>query len=156
MRIDASAAPPAAHWQASGEVRKRRGDADQVWLGLTVRALVPLECQRCLETVHTPLDVDRDFRFAPNEETAAKLDDEEEADVLVLSRRFDLLGLIEDELLMALPVVPRHDVCPQPLETVADAAFPSGADDVLADKPPHPFAKLAALKKGSNDGSGQL
>ena len=35
-----------------------------------------------------------------------------EEDLLALSREFDLHELIEDELLMALPVVPKHDECP--------------------------------------------
>ncbi len=57
--------------------------------------------------------VDRSFRFVADEDTAAALDDEAEEDVLALSRSFDLLALVEDELLMALPVVPRHEVCPR-------------------------------------------
>ncbi|MFC3217232.1 hypothetical protein [Comamonas sp. JC664] len=47
-----------------------------------------------------------------DEATAAALDDESEEDVLVLAPQIDALELIEDELLMALPMVPMHEVCP--------------------------------------------
>jgi uncharacterized protein len=30
-------------------------------------------------------------------------------------RALDLRALVEDELILALPMVPRHDVCPEPL-----------------------------------------
>jgi len=50
--------------------------------------------------------VDRDFRFVPDEATAMAEDDEAEEDLLVLSGEFDLLALVEDELLMDLPLVP--------------------------------------------------
>jgi uncharacterized metal-binding protein YceD (DUF177 family) len=73
-----------------------------------------MECQRCLTPVDVPLAVERSFRFVADEATAEALDDESEEDLLALSREFDLRELIEDELLMALPVVPRHDECPRP------------------------------------------
>ena len=34
--------------------------------------------------------------------------------MLALSRALDLRELVEDELLLALPLVPRHEVCPEP------------------------------------------
>lgn len=60
------------------------------------------------------LYVDRSFRFVPDEETAELEDDDSDEDVLALSSEFNLLELIEDELLMEVPVVPRHEVCPVP------------------------------------------
>ncbi len=59
--------------------------------------------------------------------------------MLVLEPAIDLRALIEDELLLALPLIPRHDVCPQPLVQAA-------ADDV---ERAGEFAALAALKRGS-------
>lgn len=42
--------------------------------------------------------------------------------MLVLSREFDLHALIEDELLMALPMVPMHEHCPEavPMESESE------------------------------------
>ena len=59
--------------------------------------------------VDVPLDVERSFRFVADEATAEALDEECDEDLLALGREFDLRELIEDELLMALPVVPRHE-----------------------------------------------
>ena len=46
--------------------------------------------------------------------------------------------LIEDELLLAMPIVPRHEVCPEPLVATVD--------ELPDDPAPNPFAALAALK----------
>ena len=65
-------------------------------------------------------------------------------DALALEPRPSLRELIEDELLMALPLVPMHERCPEPLAApVPDEALPSTGQD---DKP-HPFAALARLKR---------
>ena len=57
----------------------------------------------------------RSIRFVHGADLAQQLDEESEEDVLALSAALDLRELIEDELILALPLVPRHDVCPQPL-----------------------------------------
>ena len=95
--------------------------------------------QRCMQPMEETVTVERTFRFAPDEATAARLDEELEEDVLVCSRHFDLLDLVEDELIMALPLAPRHAAC-QPATPLGD---PSAAND----SPPHPFAALQQLKK---------
>lgn len=133
------------HFAASGELRAdpERGETvDQVWLHLSGKTLLPLVCQRCLEPVDIVVEFARDFRFVANEALAAAEDEESEEDVLVLSKDFNLLGLVEDELLLATPLVPKHPVCPRPLKLqVADADF----EDADAKKP-HPFALLEQLK----------
>ncbi|HQS64567.1 MAG TPA: YceD family protein, partial [Acidovorax defluvii] len=100
-------------------------------------------CQRCLTPVDVPLAVERSFRFVADEATAEALDDESEEDLLALSREFDLRELIEDELLMALPVVPRHDECPS---AVPLASSDDDFEAASAEKP-NPFAALASLRK---------
>ena len=118
------------------------GGIPQVWMQLTVRASFPMECQRCLTPVDVPLHVERAFRFVADEATAEALDDDSEEDLLVISREFDLHELIEDELLMALPVVPRHDECP------TDVPMASSDDDFeeASAARPNPFAALASLR----------
>jgi len=70
------------------------------------------------------------------------LDADSDVDVLALSRSVDLRELVEDELLLAMPLVPRHEVCPAPLlAPQADVAFEEAEQDR-----PNPFAALAALK----------
>lgn len=128
-------------WQAQGEQRTQRGGAPQTWLHVGAQAQVQLECQRCLQPVAVPLAVQRRFLFAPDEATAAEIDADSEDDVLVLTRALDLHELVEDELILALPLVPRHDACPEPL------ALPAEAEETPAERP-NPFAALAALKRG--------
>ena len=129
-------------WQAMGELRAEAGETGQPWLHLQAQALLPMVCQRCMGPVDMPLEVDRSFRFVSDEATAEALDDDTEEDLLALSREFDLHALIEDELLMSLPVVPRHAECPEQVPMQAqDADFEAAS----AEKP-NPFAALAGLR----------
>lgn len=139
---DASGANQAVRWQLQGRMTPVAGAAPQ--LGLTLRAEVNLvmQCQRCLAPVLSTVHAERDFVFVADEATAETMDEDSEADVLVISRDFDAMALIEDELILSLPLVPRHAVCPQALpDAAADADFASASER------PHPFASLAALKK---------
>jgi uncharacterized protein len=132
-----------AEWSAQGERVVVQGGEAEIWLTLKASAVVPLQCQRCLQAMAEPLTVQRRFRFVRHEDEAARLDEESEDDVLVLSPRVDLHALLEDELILALPLVPRHVHCPQPLP------LPAGVDEVEAAGDadvPHPFAALAALR----------
>ena len=113
-----------------------------------------LICQRCLQPLAVDLAIDRTFRFARDDEEAAQLDQvAEDEDVLALGRPLDLLSLLEDELIMALPIVPRHQVCPQPLAAWREPSEPGAAEGnsrPAAQDPtlrPHPFAVLGTLKR---------
>lgn len=134
------------NWQARGELRHIGSESneasEQQWLHLTVQCSVPLLCQRCLTSVDVPLEVERSFRFVADEATAEALDDETEEDLLAISREFDLRELIEDELLMSLPVVPLHEECPVPVTLASsDEDF-----EAVNEEKPNPFAALAALR----------
>jgi len=134
-------------WAADGEVRTTHGVGGQVWLRLKASATLPMTCQRCLHSVDVPLEVEREFRFVADEATAEALDGVSDEDLLALSREFDLRELIEDELLMALPVVPRHEECPT---DVTLASSDEDFEQASADKP-NPFAALAGLRKDNPD-----
>lgn len=141
----AADAPAGVDWSVEGEQRPVTGGTPQTWLRLTASTSVALQCQRCLQPVAEALAVERWFRFADDEREAERLDEELEDDVLVASRAFDLHELVEDELILALPLVPRHEVCPVSLPMSAgDAEAPDEAA-------PNPFAALAALKRQSPD-----
>jgi uncharacterized protein len=130
-------------WQMQGRLQPRTGAEDEVWVHVQAHAEVQMQCQRCLTPVVVPLSVDRDILFVADEATAAELDDTLDDDVLVLSKDFDALALVEDELIMELPLVPRHEVCPQALP-----AQSTGEEDLP--QRVHPFAALAALKAGQD------
>ncbi len=129
-------------WSADGEIRSTHGLASEIWLHLKADATLPLTCQRCLQPVDVLLQVDRAFRFVADEATAEALDDESEEDLLALSREFNLRELLEDELIMALPLVPRHEECPQAVRLASSDEDFEAANATA----PNPFAALANLK----------
>lgn len=119
----------AVDWQARGAA------PDELHLDLKTR--VQMRCQRCLGALEESIDVTYAFRFVKDEATAQAEDEQnDEVDHLVHSKQFDLLELIEDEMLMALPFVSLHEACP----VQGAAAF------MPKEEKPNPFAALAALK----------
>jgi uncharacterized protein len=137
---DALAASP-VQWQLQGRAVAQSGAPDQLWLDLKASLMLPMQCQRCLNPVLEAVHAERSFLFVADEAAAQALDDEVEDDVLVISRDFDALALVEDELILSLPLVPLHEVCPETLPmSVADPAFEAAAER------PNPFGVLASLK----------
>jgi uncharacterized protein len=130
-------------WHAQAAVHKVPGNETCPRLHLQARATVQLQCQRCLEPVEQALEVSRHFIFVRDEATAQALDTDSDDEVLANPDRLDLHELLEDELIMALPVVPRHETCQL-------AVAPDGGD-AEANPPtasaPHAFAALEALRK---------
>lgn len=129
------------HFQAQGSMRDGAGGQAQPWMHLQGRVDLELVCQRCLEPVNTLVQFDREFRFVESEEVALAQDEDCEEDLLVTSTQFDLLELVEDELLMALPVSPKHEKCPVGVKLSAE-----DADFAAVSERPNPFAKLSQLK----------
>ena len=131
------------NWRADGELRPHAGAADDVWLHLQAKGSLPLTCQRCMGAVSTAVEIDQWYRFVADEDIAMAQDDQSEEDLLVMAPQFDLLAVLEDELLMTLPLVPMHESCP------VNPVFSAGEGELagLEDAKPHPFAALAQLKK---------
>jgi uncharacterized protein len=131
-----------AAWSVTGHHRHPAGRPEEIRLHLVASAEVWLTCQRCLQPLREALAVDRTLRFVPGEDEAARLDEEGEEDVLALPRRLRLSELLEDELILALPLVPRHVACEPPRALVE----PEPAAEVTAPAEPSPFAVLAGWK----------
>ena len=128
-------------WSAQGAMAADQTGKDAVWLHLEAKTTLPLTCQRCLHPVGIALMIEQDFRFVADEATALAEDDASEEDLLVLEDSFDLMALVEDELLMSLPLVPMHPTC---LSEQAPTSKEEAA--ILAEAKPNPFAVLASLK----------
>jgi uncharacterized protein len=136
----------AVSWSASGEIRNPGHVHPEIWLHLRAQALLPLTCQRCLAPVEIPLAIDHSFRFVVDEDMAAAQDELAEEDVLALSRSFDLVELVEDELLMEMPLAPMHEVCPEPVKlSVQDEGF-----DEASGRRDSAFGVLTRLKIGKS------
>jgi uncharacterized protein len=140
--------------EASGlvtwSVQGRQDSAGQDFLRLHVKASPTLVCQRCLTPFVYPIDSESVMQLVlsaddlDSDVLGDEPDDEDfVADLpekVIGSHRFDLLAQIEDELLLSIPYVPKHDVCPgaRPEPEVEAETF---------QKPPSPFAVLEKLKQ---------
>ncbi|RQH09649.1 DUF177 domain-containing protein [Paraburkholderia dinghuensis] len=152
-------------WQAAGftqpELQDDGAEGQQPYLRLAIHGTAWLTCQRCLAPSEQAFNADPVFRIVQTEDEADEFPlDDDEAEVIVGSRHFDLVDLIEEELLLALPLVPKHEVCPAIHESLASGA--DGADgvdsvddlpeqEIEAEERVNPFAALESLKK---DGPG--
>ncbi|ACO77703.1 hypothetical protein AvCA_14880 [Azotobacter vinelandii CA] len=106
---------------------------------------VRMVCQRCLELVALPIHSECHYAVVKVGANAQSLP--KDYDVLEVGEEpLDLLALIEDELLLALPIVPLHDpdVCQPP----AGPEVPEPSEDEVSRS--NPFSVLAQLKRDPN------
>lgn len=121
-------------WSVDGSVTSHGYPA----LTVAVAGPVKLVCQRCLQPFSYQVDSSTMLVMGKDDADADQIEeilDDESIDVIVGSRQCDIRDLIEDEALLALPQVPKHDVCPDT----------SLLDAVNTDKA-SPFAGLANIK----------
>jgi uncharacterized protein len=111
-----------------------------------VQMKVALECQRCLALCELELSTQSNLCVVWNEDSIKELPSG--YDPLVAGDISDLHALVEEELLLALPAVPMHDV--GDCEDVS-RAFGDSTADVVEEKE-SPFAALGALLKTSKAG----
>lgn len=120
-----------------------QGGADKLGhprLMLSVSGAVRLICQRCLTPFTFDIFSESVLILASDESSADAIDallEDEAVEVIVGSRNFNILELLEDEALLAIPTSPRHDSCP-------DQLLPKAAKDV---EKVSPFAVLKNLKQ---------
>ena len=111
-------------------VRGHSGDRGELLIDLAISGTVALCCQRCLQPFDFDLDVDATFelRESLNDDVLMQEDLEDDSrDYLSVSRSMDLVSLIEDEVLLALPPVPKHESCvPPDMRHDPEAASPFG------------------------------
>ena len=78
-------------------------------LRLEVEGYVWLTCQRCLELYQERFALRNELPIARDEAELARWEaDDPLLDALVADGRLDLAALVEDEILLGLPIVPRH------------------------------------------------
>lgn len=134
-------------WQLTGEQRPG-AQGMQTWLTSEVSANLFLPCHRCLQPVPVEVASEQQFRFVATAEQADEEDGEALEDVLTFEEAENAHALLEDDLLMALPMGVMHEQCPVSLPTSAqDAAFVQAQTT----EKKNPFAALAALKVTKNN-----
>ncbi|HHC72966.1 MAG TPA: hypothetical protein ENK54_08715 [Thiotrichales bacterium] len=107
-----------------------------------LEAAVELTCQRCLQPVSVPLEVDFRLGMVKDDAQARGLDEGYEP-VLLQGPTLSLHEIVEDELLLALPPVPRHPTgeCPAGEGTLRFGELPEPDEET-----DNPFAVLRGLK----------
>jgi uncharacterized protein len=101
---------------------------------------VQLTCQRCLEPVTVDLEVKIALGFVQNEQQMEALPESLEPFMLE-EEEIPLAELLEQELILALPIVAYHEAC---------EPYPHQGEDAVAlddaSEKPNPFAVLEQLK----------
>ena len=122
-----------------------RQEGEQVYIMHgTLRTHLRVTCQRCLEAM------DLELKAAPwliLLKSGERLERQEgEADVLLADKPQSLSSLVEDELLLALPMVPMHapDLCPVKVRAASDAR---AVPEQVKHGGKNPFSVLGRLKK---------
>ena len=134
-------------WQMETHFEDSPGSEPRQILNLTLKGCLHLVCQRCLQDCAVNLDEKRRFVLVATEaEADAHPLEDEEQEPLVASQHFNLLETIEDEVLLSLPLIPKHPegFC-EPHATV----FGLADEDEGSDKRENPFNILKNMKKNS-------
>ncbi|MBI5920137.1 MAG: DUF177 domain-containing protein [Betaproteobacteria bacterium] len=117
------------------EVQGGRDDEGKPYLLVEVSGELHLRCQRCLAALDFALSVRSHLQLvAPGQDWPDESLEDDRSDPIEALEEQPLLALLEDEVLLALPIAPRHEIC----------ALPGYAEDSVAASP---FAALAQLKK---------
>ena len=118
------------------ELQFGRDEMDMPYVHVVAEARLPLLCQRTLERFLLPVRVDQRLGLITDEAQESALPEGVEPLLLAGDGEVRPLDLIEDELILALPVVPIN-----PDSTLPDAVWADEDEDK-----PNPFAALSALK----------
>lgn len=103
-------------------------------LEVGIDGAVPLVCQRCLQSFVWTVAQRTLLRLAHDEAELARIDEQDEHEVLLAGAPLDAVSLVEDELLLTLPFVPRCEQadCGSAPARAASAATGTGAFGALA------------------------
>ncbi len=103
---------------------------------LQVQGCLNLTCQRCLQAFEHEVTIDTRFVLVRDEsEMPAPEDESDDEDYLSVQAEMPVFELIEDELLLALPIAPKHNE--------GECVNGNNSNEY---KKPNPFAKLELLK----------
>lgn len=115
------------------EVRGTRDALGRSALRVRLSGRLELTCRRCLGALAYPLEIDALLVLARSEaEIEAQPLDPDDPDRVVGRKEMAVGALLEDEVLLAVPVAPHHAAC-------------SAADDRRGEAQASPFANLRGL-----------
>ncbi len=108
----------------------------------TISTDVTVVCERCMNPMLLNVVANVSVGLVKTSEQAKKLPEEYEPLLIETDDPIPLSGLVEDELILSLPIAPRH----QSKESCIDMDKYTAKDDPQDEKK-NPFAVLAALKE---------
>ena len=129
--------------EVSGRVHFRRM-ADMAVAELMLSGTAHLVCQRCLQAMDVGVEAATQVGLIASEADADRVPEELEP-VLAPNGRISVGELVEEELLLTLPIVPLHSEGEGGVCVVADT--PAAATEERGEEVQRPFAGLAELLK---------
>ena len=138
LELDISNPDDGFDWQIQSQFTANQVGALEQTLRLKLKGQASMTCQRCLQAFQYALNVERLFIFVGDEAAADAYPMEDDLfDPLVSSPHFDVLALIEDEILLSLPLVPKHP----------EASCSTSPLLGIIEEPENPFKVLKNIKK---------
>jgi len=127
---------PGIRFRLRGGVNERGKPA----LDMALVAELELTCQRCMQPLAFALNTSVNLELSRNPAEIESAEDD--VDRILAKRDTDVAALVEDEAILALPMIPRHEHC----EAAPEGARPSAIGVGVARA--SPFGALAALRQG--------
>lgn len=152
-RVAADVVPPHDQQAIALDCKLYLDDRRIARLDATMKATLPLTCQRCLHQLDFVLDAHIHLAMFTDEKYLDRLGREkDEIDYVILSEAqtahgadaIDALNLLEDEILLLLPLSPKHDDCELAVTSVGDDLLCSNGQ--VVEEKRNPFDVLAGLQ----------
>ena len=138
-------------YHLTGKLHEAAVEAAQYGLELTLKGQLSLKCQRCLNAMPYDVDMKVQFIVLPNlksgpqdfefDDGLSEYSDESDIEAIPADEHMQVLNLIEDELLLSLPLAPLHT------EKQRAAGLCVALDAVKEVGKLNPFEVVRALKK---------
>jgi uncharacterized protein len=125
------------------ELTGEKGRKNRYALRLVLGGQLNLICQRCLGEMSYPVQHTAWFELVTSEANLPE-DDDDEIDYLVADAELNVEQLIGQELLLGLPLAPKHGEA-----GTAQDVLCSNAKEVNKDQKPNPFSVLQGLKRNT-------
>ena len=134
-------------WHIKTHFEDSPGSESHQILEMSLKGCLHLVCQCCLQDCTVDLDEKRRFVLVASEADAEAYPLEgEEQEPLVASQHFNLLETIEDEVLLSLPLIPKH---PEGFCEPHSTVFGLDEVDEGIEERENPFNILKNMKKNS-------
>ncbi len=106
-------------------------------LDVSMNGHCQLRCQRCLQSLDYAIEYESRLLLRDEAGLEALQDDDEAFDSILADAHLDVLALLEEEILLSLPIAPKH----------ALGACQVAGKESLQEGERHPFAVLEKLKR---------